>query len=64
MNVLRRVPRALLLLLVPSDFARRNILAQVAAHGISSSRIVFLSKVRTLSFLFTSYHGIYTILAQ
>jgi predicted O-linked N-acetylglucosamine transferase (SPINDLY family) len=44
MNILRRVPRALILLLVPSDFARRNILSQVAVHGISPARVVFLSK--------------------
>lgn len=51
MNILRRVSSALLLLLVPSDFARRNILAQVAAHGISEKRIMFLSKVKNLALM-------------
>ena len=45
MNILHRVPSALLLLLVPSDFARSNIVAQVAAHGVSAKRVVFLPKV-------------------
>lgn len=45
MNILRRVPTALLLLLVPSDVARQNILSLVAAHGILPERIAFMSRV-------------------
>jgi len=45
MNILRRVPQGILLLLVPSDFARDNILDLVASHGIHPRRIVFMSKM-------------------
>ena len=45
MNILRRIPQSILLLLVPSDFARGNILRQAASQGISPNRITFLSKI-------------------
>lgn len=45
MNILRRVPRAVLFLLVPRDFARSNILQQATSLGIHPQRLVFMSKL-------------------
>lgn len=45
MNVLRRVPQAILVLLTGGLPSERRLLAEAAAAGIHVDRIVFLNKV-------------------
>jgi predicted O-linked N-acetylglucosamine transferase (SPINDLY family) len=44
MNILRRIPRSLLLVLQPEKEGAKNIRAEAAAHGITE-RLLFIPKV-------------------
>ena len=55
MNILRRLPNAMLLLLSQNHFARSNIIGLMKSLGINPARIIFLSRVSGVKKL-TSMH--------